>query len=248
MEEFVGVVTGGTRGIGLGIAECLVKRNASIALTYHRDDQAAEKAHQKLSNLVHNDQKILLLKGDAGDPETVASHHQTIRHELGPVTILVNNAGIMPSISFDEISIDQWKETIRINLDSAFYWCHKVIPEMKQLNFGRIINISSIAARGGGVIGPHYAAAKAGMLGLTRYAARELGPHGITINAIAPAFIEDAGIFADWSESDKDKLKQKVVVPRLGNVEDIARAIEYLLDSPFVTGVTLDINGGAFMI
>jgi 3-oxoacyl-[acyl-carrier protein] reductase len=86
------------------------------------------------------------------------------------------------------------------------------------------------------------------MLGLTRYAARELGPHGITINAIAPAFIEDAGIFADWSESDKDKLKQKVVVPRLGNVEDIARAIEYLLDSPFVTGVTLDVNGGAFMI
>ncbi len=248
MAEFVGVVTGGTRGIGLGIAECLVKRNASIAITYSRDDQTAARAHQKLSNLVQNDQKILLLKGDAGDPETVANHHQTIRHELGPVTILVNNAGIMSSTSFDEISIDQWKETIRINLDSAFYWCHNVIPEMKQLNFGRIINISSIAARGGGVIGPHYAAAKAGMLGLTRYAARELGPHGITINAIAPAFIEDAGIFADWSETKKSKLKQKVFVPRLGNVKDIARAIEYLLDSPFVTGVTLDINGGAFMI
>jgi len=248
MAEFIGVVTGGTRGIGLGIAECLVKRNASIAITYRRDDQAAERAYQKLSALAHKDQKILLLKGDAGDPDTAARHHQAIRHELGPVTILVNNAGIMPSSSFDEISIDQWKETIRTNLDSAFYWCHCVIPEMKQLNFGRIINISSIAARGGGVIGPHYAAAKAGMLGLTRYAARELGPHGITINAIAPAFIEDAGIFADWSEADKDKLKQKVVVPRLGNVEDIARAIEYILDSPFVTGVTLDINGGAFMI
>jgi 3-oxoacyl-[acyl-carrier protein] reductase len=143
MAEFIGVVTGGTRGIGLGIAECLVKRNAAIAITYRRDDQAAEMAHQKLSNLAHKDRKILVLKGDAGDPDTVARHHQAIRNELGPVTILVNNAGIMPSSSFDEISIDQWKETIHTNLDSAFYWCHCVIPEMKQLNFGRIINISS---------------------------------------------------------------------------------------------------------
>ena len=117
MAEFIGVVTGGTRGIGLGIAECLVQRNAALAITYRHDDQAAERAHQKLSNLAHNDQKILLLKGHGGDPETVADHYQTIRHELGPVTILVNNAGIMPSTSFDEISIDQWNETIRVNLD-----------------------------------------------------------------------------------------------------------------------------------
>jgi 3-oxoacyl-[acyl-carrier protein] reductase len=248
MPELIGVVTGGTRGIGLGIAEYLIKRNASIAITYCSDDQAAERAQKKLSNLVHNDQKVLLLKGDAGDPAIVGRHYQTIRQELGPLTILVNNAGIMPSRSFDEISIEQWQETIRINLNSAFYWCHRVIPEMKRLKFGRIINISSIAARGGGVIGPHYAAAKAGMIGLTRYAARELGPYGVTINAIAPAFIEDAGIFAGWSETKKNMLRQKVIVPRLGNVEDITRAIEYLLDSPFVTGVTLDVNGGAFMI
>ena len=98
------------------------------------------------------------------------------------------------------------------------------------------------------MIGPHYAASKAGMLGLTRYAARELGPYGVTVNAIAPAFIEDAGIFADWSDEKKAVLKEKVLVPRLGTSDDVARAFEYLLDSPFVTGVTLDVNGGAFMI
>ena len=98
------------------------------------------------------------------------------------------------------------------------------------------------------MIGPHYAASKAGMLGLTRYAARELGPFGITVNAIAPAFIGDAGIFTEWSEKDKDGLKEKTIVNQLGSAGDVVRAFEYLLDTPFVTGVTLDVNGGAFMI
>jgi 3-oxoacyl-[acyl-carrier protein] reductase len=123
-----------------------------------------------------------------------------------------------------------------------------VVPDMKAAGFGRIINISSLAARGGGVVGPHYAASKAGLLGLTRYAARELGSFGITVNAIAPAFIEDAGIFTRWSEEALDRLKQEVPVSRIGTVTDVVRAFEYLIDSPFVTGVTLDVNGGVFMI
>ena len=119
---------------------------------------------------------------------------------------------------------------------------------MKTQKFGRIVNMSSIAARGGGVVGPHYAASKAGMVGLTRYAARELGQYGVTVNAIAPAFIEDAGIFAEWPEKKRAPLKEKIHVPQLGDTHDVVRAFEYLLDSPFVTGVTLDVNGGAFMI
>jgi 3-oxoacyl-[acyl-carrier protein] reductase len=189
-----------------------------------------------------------VLRGDAGDAEVVAEHHRTIRKELGPVSVLINNAGMMPVRTFEEISVKDWDETIRVNLNSAFYWCRQVVPGMKEMKFGRIVNISSIAARGGGVIGPHYAASKAGMLGLTRYAARELGPYGITVNCIAPAFIADAGIFAEWPEEKKAVLKEKVIVPRLGTANDVARAFEYLLDSPFVTGVTLDVNGGAFMI
>ena len=138
--------------------------------------------------------------------------------------------------------------TIGVNLNGAFYWCSLVVQDMKEAGFGRIVNIASVAARGGGVIGPHYAASKAGMLGLTRYAARELGPFGITVNAIAPAFIEDAGPFLEWDQEKIDRLKEKVMVSRLGNVDDVIRAFDYLLDSSFVTGVTLDVNGGTFMI
>jgi len=116
------------------------------------------------------------------------------------------------------------------------------------MKFGRIFNISSLAARRRCVLGPHYDASKAGMLGLTMYAARELGEHNITVNAIAPAFIEDAGIFNGWSQEKKDELKEKIVVPKIGNVNDVVLAFDYLMDSSFVTGVTLDVNGGAFMI
>jgi 3-oxoacyl-[acyl-carrier protein] reductase len=248
MDKSVAVVTGGTRGIGLGIAERLAERGFSLAITYLSDENSAERAQRHLARLKKKDRRILTLRGDAGDAEVVAEHHRTIRKELGPVSVLVNNAGMMPVRTFEEISVTDWDETIRVNLNSAFYWCRQVVPGMKEIKFGRIVNISSIAARGGGVIGPHYAASKAGMQGLTRYAARELGPYGITVNCVAPAFIVDAGVFAEWPEERKAVLKEKVFVPRLGTSSDVARAFEYLLDSPFVTGVTLDVNGGAFMI
>jgi 3-oxoacyl-[acyl-carrier protein] reductase len=248
MNKSIAVVTGGTRGIGLGIAERLVQRGFSLAVTYITDETSAERAYQHLDRLKKEGQQILTLRGDAGDAKVVAQHHRTILKELGPVSVLVNNAGMMPVRTFEEISVKDWDETIRVNLNSAFYWCRQVVPGMKEMKFGRIVNISSIAARGGGVIGPHYAASKAGMLGLTRYAARELGPYGITVNSIAPAFIVDAGVFAEWPEEKKTVLKEKIFIPRLGTSTDVARAFEYLLDSPFITGVTLDVNGGAFMI
>ncbi len=242
------VVTGGSRGIGLGIAASLLARGASVAVTYRGDDAAANRAEEGLRKKAAAGGEILFLKGDAGDPAAVAGQHRQIRDAFGDVDILVNNAGIMNRRPFDAISIEDWDETIRVNLNGAFYWMQRVVPAMKAGNFGRIVNVSSIAARGGGVVGPHYAASKAGMVGLTRYAAGELGPFGITVNAIAPAYIEDAGIFTKWSDEQKEPLRQKVLVPRLGLVADVVRAFEYLLDSPFVTGVTLDVNGGAFMI
>jgi len=248
MQKLIAVVTGGTRGIGLGIVESLLKRGACVAITYRTDEKAAQKARAHLDAFIKAPQRIMLLKGDGGDPAVVSQHARQISETLGPVNVLVNNAGIMPQKSFDTIAFKEWDETIRVNLSSAFYWCSQVIPGMKAAGFGRIVNISSLAARGGGVVGPHYAASKAGMLGLTRYGARELGPFGITVNAIAPAFIEDAGIFADWSRDQKAALKEKVVVSRIGQVNDVVRAFEYLLDADFVTGVALDVCGGAFMI
>ncbi len=247
MSNRVGVVTGGTKGIGLKIARSLVRQGYSVGVTYMHSDASAEKARQELQHLA-NENQIIVLRGDAGDPGVVAEHAATIKKELGTVGVLVNNAGIMPQQDFENVTTEMWNDTLRINLSSAFYWSREVISDMKQEKYGCIINISSIAARGGGVIGPHYAASKAGMLGLTRYAARELGPFGITVNAIAPAFIGDAGIFTEWSEEDKAVLKEKTIVNQLGSADDVVRAFEYLLDTPFVTGVTLDVNGGAFMI
>jgi 3-oxoacyl-[acyl-carrier protein] reductase len=248
MKALTAVVTGGTRGIGLGLAERLARRGASIAITYLRDENAAENARRVITPRLAEGRSLLVLPGDAGDAAAVAAHHGAIREALGPVNVLVNNAGIMPQASFETLTVRDWDETLRINLSSAFYWCREVIPGMKALGFGRIVNIASIAARGGGVIGPHYAASKAGMLGLTRYGARELGPFGITLNAIAPAFIEEAGAFVGISDERKESLRSKTVVGRIGHIDDVVRAFEYLLESPFVTGVCLDVNGGAFMI
>jgi 3-oxoacyl-[acyl-carrier protein] reductase len=248
MGQLTAVVTGGTKGIGLGIAEALVRRKASLAITYHQDDTAAEKAKQRLRDLSLDGQKILLLKGDVGDFSVTENHYETVIGYLDNVTILVNNAGMVTRRKFQELTFEDWNDTIRVNLNSAFYWSSMVVPAMKKAGFGRIVNISSIAARGGGVVGPHYAASKSGMLGLTRYAARELGPFGITVNAIAPAFIEDASIFATWTKDQKADLQKKIFVPRLGLVSDVVRAFEYLLDTAYVNGVTLDVNGGAFVI
>ena len=250
------IVTGGTRGIGLGLAEALVKRGASVAVTYAGSDTDAKAAENRLnakrpvgkSVEPSDEQRVMVLKGDNSDSEQIKRMYLQAKEALGPVTVLINNAGIMPIRSFDEISFRDWDNTIGVNLSGSFYWCSLVVEDMKEKGFGRIVNIASVAARGGGVIGPHYAASKAGMLGLTRYAARELGPFGITVNAIAPAFIEDAGPFLEWSREKIDSLKEKVMVPRLGNVDDVIRAFDYLMDSPFVTGVTLDVNGGTFMI
>ena len=248
MASYVAVVTGGTRGIGLGIAEVLIRRKASVVITYQKDDGAAESARQRLLAPADADQRLMILKGNAGDEGATAEHFRRVTAELGAITVLVNNAGRVLQRAFERITMQEWNEIIAVNLSSAFHWSSLVVPGMKEAGFGRIVNISSLAARGGGVVGAHYAASKAGMLGLTRYTARELGHTGITVNAIAPAFIEDASVFAAWTREQKEELKEKVYVPRLGLVEDVARAFEYLLDSAYVTGVALDVNGGAFMI
>jgi len=247
-RNLIAIVTGGTKGIGFAIAQSLIKQGASVALTYKSNDNAAGEARKNLEIIMTDNQKVFLIKGDSGDSDIVEKQYNEISKELGPVNILVNNAGIMPARSFDKITIDDWNQTIRTNLSSSFYWCKLAVPAMKEMKFGRIINISSLAARGLGVVGPHYAASKAGMLGMTMYAARELGEHGVTVNAIAPAFIEDAGIFNGWSQEKKNELKKKIVVPKIGNVNDVVQAFDYLMNSSFVTGVTLDVNGGAFMI
>jgi len=248
MQKLTAVVTGGTRGIGLGIAEALVNRGALVAVTFHNDDDAAAAAKLRLETAAADSSQVLVFNCSNANPEAIGRTYRQVLEKFGSLNVLVNNAGIMNQGSLENVSVEEWNRTLQINLSGAFYWCSRVVPTMKVAGFGRIINISSVAARGGGVIGPHYAASKAGLLGLTCYAARELGAYGITVNAIAPAFIEDAGIFAHWSAAQLENVKKKLLVPRIGNVRDVTRAFEYLLDSDFVNGVCMDVNGGSFMI
>jgi len=140
MQKLIAVVTGGTRGIGLGIVGSLLKRGACVAVTYRTDEKAAQKARAHLDAFIKAPQQIMLLKGDGGDPAVVSQHARQISETLGPVNVLVNNAGIMPQKSFDTITFKEWDETIRVNLSSAFYWCSQVIPGMKAAGFGRIVN------------------------------------------------------------------------------------------------------------
>jgi 3-oxoacyl-[acyl-carrier protein] reductase len=168
MEKLTAVVTGGTRGIGLGIGEALLKRGASLAITYLNNDEEADKAVLRLQEQAGPGCKVLLLKGDCGDGDTVRAHYQEVCEQLGPPNVLVNNAGIMFQRSLEQTSFEDWDRTIRVNLSGSFYWLSLAVGAMKKQGFGRVVNISSIAARGGGVVGPHYAASKAGQLGMTR--------------------------------------------------------------------------------
>ena len=242
MHASIGVVTGGTRGIGLVIADRLLQRGFSLAITYKDDEKSAERAMQYLDSSKMADQRVILLRGDAGDPDTVAGHHRTVHGELGPVSVLVNNAGIMPAKSLEEISVQEWDETIRINLSGAFYWCRQVVPGMKEMKFGRIVNMSSIAARGGGVIGPHYAASKAGIHGLTHSYAALLAKEGITVNAIAPALIE-----TDMMRDNPRARPDLIPVGRFGTVDEVADVVVMLAANGYITGQTINVNGGWYM-
>ena len=245
MEGKIAIVTGGSRGIGRAISEELAKRGANIIVADIQEELAKTTAQEITDS---NGRESIGVYVDVADLESAKAMVDHVKEQFGRVDILVNNAGVTRDNLIMRMSEEDCDMVLNVNLKGAFSCTKAVIRPMMKQRFGRIINISSLAARGLGVVGPHYAASKAGMLGMTMYAARQLGEHGITVNAIAPAFIEDAGIFKDWSQEKRDELKGKIVVPEIGNVNDVVLAFDYLMDSSFVTGVTLDVNGGAFMI
>ena len=234
----VALVTGGASGIGKSAALALANSGAAVVINYHtRVKEAMELQDEVRSSGV----KALALPADVSEESEVKRMFEEILRVMGSVDILVNNAGINLRKPLDKLTLDDWQHTLKVNLTSAFLCAQACIPGMMERKFGRIINIASVAAQTGGVIGPHYAASKAGMIGLTHSYASLLVRHGITANAIAPALIETDML------KNMDVQPTLIPVQRFGLPEEVADAVLLLATNGYINGQTLNINGGWYM-
>ena len=239
LEQRVALVTGASRGIGRATAIALAEAGAAVAINYRTHGAAAEQVRSIIRNL---GRASVALKADVSLSADVDQLLEAVEHELGPVDILVNNAGISQVKPFQELTETDWDEMLRVNLKSAFLVTSRVLRGMRQRRWGRIINLSSVAAQTGGVIGPHYAASKAGLIGLTHSYASLLAREGITVNAIAPALIE-----TDMITCNPNASADRIPVGFFGAPEEVARAAVMLAESDYTTGQTISMNGGWYM-
>ena len=236
----VAIVTGGTRGIGRAICEKLTDGGYSVAATYGGNEEAAERCRQELG--------VECWKWDVADYDACQDAVARIRERLGTVEILVNNAGITRDATIMKMSRTMWEEVIDTNLGSCFNMVHAVWPGMVRNGFGRIVNIGSINGQGGQYGQVNYAAAKSGIHGFTKALAQEGARHGITVNALAPGYV-DTDMVSAVPQQVIEKIVERIPVRRLGTASDIARGVAFLVadDADFVTGATLSINGGQHM-
>ncbi len=239
LEGKVALVTGGDRGIGAAISLALAKAGANVAVNYRSRAELAEQICAKIRNLGRHTAAI---QADVSKSGAVKQMISDIERELGAVNILVNNAGIARPQKIEEITEADWDEIIDVNLKSAFLVTQAVLPAMRTAGWGRIINISSVAAQVGGLVGPHYASSKAGMIGLTHSYARRLAKEGITANAIAPALIE-----TDMVISNLNATPELIPVGRFGKVAEVADVVVMLAMNGYITGQTIGVNGGWYM-
>ncbi|MFZ4761575.1 MAG: acetoacetyl-CoA reductase [Alphaproteobacteria bacterium] len=236
----VALVTGGTRGIGEAISLALHKAGYKVAANYAGNDEKAKEFTEKTG--------IATFKWDVSNADACIQGIKNVTAALGPVDILVNNAGITRDGFFHKMTAQQWNDVIQTNLSSLFYVTHPVIEGMRERGFGRIISISSINGVAGQAGQTNYSAAKAGVIGFTKALALESAAKGITVNAIAPGYI-DTDMVRAVAPTVLEKIINKIPVKRLGHAEEIAAAVVYLAspEAGFVTGSTLNINGGQYL-
>ena len=234
----VALVTGASRGIGEAIALALAGAGAAVAVNYKSRAADADAVRDRIRALGRRSIAIAADVSLAADVQRLVGE---VRAGLGPIEILVNNAGIARAQKLDEITEADWDQIIDGNLKSCFLVTQAILPDMRSRRFGRIINLSSVAAQIGGVISPQYAASKAGMLGMTRYYARHLAREGITVNAIAPALIE-----TDMVTSNPNARPDLIPVGRFGSVDEVSDVAVMLAGNGYITGQTINVNGGWF--
>jgi NAD(P)-dependent dehydrogenase (short-subunit alcohol dehydrogenase family) len=238
----VALVTGAGRGIGLGIARLLARDGARVALA-DVDAAALGAAVQQVTGLAGQARAFVL---DVTRRVQIQAVVDEVLVHWGRIDILVNNAGIYEVLPVEAIREAQWDRVLAVNLKGAFFCCQAVIPPMKGQGGGRIISIASSAGKTGGTLaGAHYSVSKAGLICLTKQLARELGPHGITVNAVAPGRI-DTPMIRVASDEENQAFVQRTPLGRLGRPEDVAQAVAFLAsdEAEFITGEILDVNGG----
>ena len=235
----VALVTGGSRGIGRQIALMFARYGADVALNYKTSEAEAQRT---MSEVREYGVRCITVRADVSKANEVARMVDTIQEEIGSVQILINNAGIATPQALEEIREEDWNETVDTNLKSAFLVSQAVVPGMRMRKWGRIVNISSVAAQLGGVVGPHYAASKAGLIGLTHSYAALLAKEGITVNAVAPALIA-----TEMVTQNKRARVDLIPIGRFGTANEVAEVVLLLAENGYITGQTINVNGGWYM-
>ncbi|HEY1736576.1 MAG TPA: acetoacetyl-CoA reductase [Methylovirgula sp.] len=237
----VAVVSGGTRGIGAAISKALVAAGHKVAAIYNGNDDAAAKFKAETS--------IPVYKWNVGDCAACSAGLARVALDLGPIDILINNAGITRDVLFHKMTPDQWYDVINTNLNSLFNMTRPVIEGMRDRNFGRIVNISSINGQKGQRGQTNYSASKAGDIGFTKALAQENANKGITVNTVCPGYIGTEMVKAVPKDILEKSILPQIPVGRLGEPEEIARCVLFLIgdDAGFITGSTLSANGGQYL-
>jgi 3-oxoacyl-[acyl-carrier protein] reductase len=235
----VALVTGASRGIGRAIALALAQAGADVGINFL--SRAAE-AEDAADDVIRCGRRAAIFPADVSVASEVQRLIREVEEQFGRIDLLVNNAGIAWPRRTEDITEEDWDKTIAVNLKSCFLATQAVLPGMLSRHWGRVINISSVAAQTGGVVGPHYAASKAGMLGLTRSYAQRLAKEGITVNAIAPALVE-----TEMVTSNPNASPDRIPVGRYGLPFEVAQAAVMLALNGYVTGQTINVNGGWYM-
>lgn len=240
LSQRVALVTGASRGIGRAIALALGDAGAAVAVNYRVEKDAAQAV---VSAIGARGGRAIAVGADVAQSDQVARLTATVAAELGPIDVLVNNAGIALMRGLDDLTEADFDHTLAVNLKSAFLCTQAVLPHMRAQGWGRIVNVSSGAARGSGIVGVHYNASKAGMEGLTRGYAARLAREGVTVNAVAPTLIDTDMISARTEDS-----AARVPMRRLGTPEECAEAVLMAIGNAYMTGQTIQVNGGMHFI
>lgn len=234
----IALVTGASRGIGRAVALALAHAGADVAVNYHRNEKAALEVCAQIREM---GRRSVPVQADVAQPANIVRMVKVIHQELGPITILVNNAGIGMMRTLENITEHDWDEVLATNLKAPFLVTQAILPDMRAARWGRIIALSSAAAQIGGVVGPHYAASKAGVIGLMHFYAANLAKEGITANAIAPGPVS-----TDMAAGLPQLRPDLIPVGRFGSAEEVASVALMLACNGYITGQTINVNGGRY--